>query len=615
MLAVSEATSTDRPATAPVIADRYDRQLRLWGAREQCNLEEAHLVVLGATGPAVAALKNLILLGLRAVTLVDEQRVRPEHLTENFFLLPSDCHADTASSPFLAERTAAYLSQLNRDCACHYVAEAPEVWARRFTAVFDPSLAAAGADRGGDRRGALLQLLRCAVRVPPAADGAALRHISALLLTDRVADPHSLTSPLLRTVMNFVRVPFYLFHNGDSATASFPDDVLKGQVLRLLHQRRAPPAAPAETARASAADVPAPATERAAGGSVYDCLAPCAQLPIFALTACGMVASLQVLNEDTIVNNTSPEYGKPTVDLRFLLPFEDLRAFFDGINPDDDVQFDSADADKVALHSHIPYTCLLHFALRKVMAAQPALFAPFAVDATAAAAAARPNLQLSREVLQAMRVALNGMRRRQQPAQETFEEAELALNALLNRPTAAAQKVYQQLCNLFASRSPATLAFAPLAALYGRFQQRAAAAPAPSQTARLLYLLHRPREVLLYYILHSVKVFYEENYVTLSVTLPSPTESGAATTAGEGRCVGTHVLPFNGDLPDITTVTPWYNKMHCIYKSKHEADVNTVVAMCGRQIWDDVLSEADTAASARFGKAEREHVQAYILDC
>lgn len=44
-------------------ADKYDRQLRLWGARGQRKLMHSHVLLVSADAVGVEALKNLVLPG------------------------------------------------------------------------------------------------------------------------------------------------------------------------------------------------------------------------------------------------------------------------------------------------------------------------------------------------------------------------------------------------------------------------------------------------------------------------------------------------------------------------------------------------------------------------
>ncbi len=68
---------------------RYDRQLRLWGDHGQSALESAHVCLVNATGTGAEILKNLVLPGIGAFTIVDSNHVTVNDLNSNFFI-PSD---------------------------------------------------------------------------------------------------------------------------------------------------------------------------------------------------------------------------------------------------------------------------------------------------------------------------------------------------------------------------------------------------------------------------------------------------------------------------------------------------------------------------------------------
>ena len=67
---------------------RYDRQLRLWGDHGQAKLESAHVCLIHATALGTETLKNLVLPGIGAFTIVDNHRVKAVDLGSNFFLTP-----------------------------------------------------------------------------------------------------------------------------------------------------------------------------------------------------------------------------------------------------------------------------------------------------------------------------------------------------------------------------------------------------------------------------------------------------------------------------------------------------------------------------------------------
>lgn len=65
--------------------DKYDRQLRLWGANGQKALMEAHILLIRADGVGAETLKNLVLPGVGAFTILDDFIVDHQDLGCNFF--------------------------------------------------------------------------------------------------------------------------------------------------------------------------------------------------------------------------------------------------------------------------------------------------------------------------------------------------------------------------------------------------------------------------------------------------------------------------------------------------------------------------------------------------
>ena len=54
---------------------KYDRQLRIWGAHGQASLESARVCLLNAGPTGSETLKNLVLGGIAAFTVVDDCKV------------------------------------------------------------------------------------------------------------------------------------------------------------------------------------------------------------------------------------------------------------------------------------------------------------------------------------------------------------------------------------------------------------------------------------------------------------------------------------------------------------------------------------------------------------
>lgn len=88
MLLTSHSPSPDAPSVIAGMGDtpvidkkrRYDRQLRIWGEAGQAQLESAHVCLLTCGPTGTEALKNLVLGGIAAFTLVDGAKVTPADL-------------------------------------------------------------------------------------------------------------------------------------------------------------------------------------------------------------------------------------------------------------------------------------------------------------------------------------------------------------------------------------------------------------------------------------------------------------------------------------------------------------------------------------------------------
>ncbi len=68
--------------------NKYDRQLRLWGAKGQAALGAARVCLLGAGPTGTETLKNLVLPGIGHIVVVDGARVAANDLGNNFFVTP-----------------------------------------------------------------------------------------------------------------------------------------------------------------------------------------------------------------------------------------------------------------------------------------------------------------------------------------------------------------------------------------------------------------------------------------------------------------------------------------------------------------------------------------------
>ncbi|XP_059479343.1 SUMO-activating enzyme subunit 1 [Neocloeon triangulifer] len=79
-------------------ATLYDRQIRLWGLDSQKRLRAARVLVVGARGLGAEVAKNLILAGVKTLTLLDSEPVAPEDLESQFLVSESAVGTNRALS-------------------------------------------------------------------------------------------------------------------------------------------------------------------------------------------------------------------------------------------------------------------------------------------------------------------------------------------------------------------------------------------------------------------------------------------------------------------------------------------------------------------------------------
>jgi len=70
--------------------DKYDRQLRLWGAKGQKALSETTVLLVRATAAGTETLKNLVLPGVGTIVVVDDAFATSNDTESNFFVTMSD---------------------------------------------------------------------------------------------------------------------------------------------------------------------------------------------------------------------------------------------------------------------------------------------------------------------------------------------------------------------------------------------------------------------------------------------------------------------------------------------------------------------------------------------
>ncbi|XP_040926017.1 NEDD8-activating enzyme E1 regulatory subunit isoform X2 [Betta splendens] len=107
-------------ATKASKEQKYDRQLRLWGDHGQETLENAHVCLINANATGTELLKNLVLPGIGAFTIVDGHTVTGEDVGNNFFLTHNSIGKNRAQA------ATELLQELNSDVSGNFVEESPD---------------------------------------------------------------------------------------------------------------------------------------------------------------------------------------------------------------------------------------------------------------------------------------------------------------------------------------------------------------------------------------------------------------------------------------------------------------------------------------------------------
>jgi amyloid beta precursor protein binding protein 1 len=112
---------------------RYDRQLRLWAASGQQALENSNVLLVNSDGPidgkdeptsgvvGVETLKNIVLPGIGAFTIVDPAKVTESGLGVNFFL------EEGSLGKSRAEETCRLLRELNPEVEGNFSQEVCDI--------------------------------------------------------------------------------------------------------------------------------------------------------------------------------------------------------------------------------------------------------------------------------------------------------------------------------------------------------------------------------------------------------------------------------------------------------------------------------------------------------
>lgn len=76
----------------------YDRQIRLWGLESQKRIRGARILIAGLNGLGAEVAKNIILSGVKSVTLCDDQAVSEIDFCSQFFAPQSSVGSNRAEA-------------------------------------------------------------------------------------------------------------------------------------------------------------------------------------------------------------------------------------------------------------------------------------------------------------------------------------------------------------------------------------------------------------------------------------------------------------------------------------------------------------------------------------
>jgi NEDD8-activating enzyme E1 regulatory subunit len=93
--------------------DKYDRQLRLWGASGQRALGETCVVLLRATAAGAETCKNLVLPGIGALYIIDDHEDIGREYESNFFLTKEESASDDAEDTAMVPKSRAQVALEN----------------------------------------------------------------------------------------------------------------------------------------------------------------------------------------------------------------------------------------------------------------------------------------------------------------------------------------------------------------------------------------------------------------------------------------------------------------------------------------------------------------------
>ncbi|XP_052902131.1 SUMO-activating enzyme subunit 1 [Anopheles moucheti] len=96
-------------------AELYDRQIRLWGLDSQKRLRSARILIAGLNGLGAEIAKNIILAGVKSVTLLDDRKVTEEDYCSQFLVPQSSLGSNRAEASLTRAQILNPMVELNAD--------------------------------------------------------------------------------------------------------------------------------------------------------------------------------------------------------------------------------------------------------------------------------------------------------------------------------------------------------------------------------------------------------------------------------------------------------------------------------------------------------------------
>jgi len=118
--------------------ERYDRQIRLWGAEAQNNLRKSNILMIGVGGTGSEIVKNVVLSGVNSMTLVDDMKIGEceQSALDAQMIIYNDIKLNS-SDQTLSEASIARCEELNPNVKTSALTDIPytDIQAGKFTVV------------------------------------------------------------------------------------------------------------------------------------------------------------------------------------------------------------------------------------------------------------------------------------------------------------------------------------------------------------------------------------------------------------------------------------------------------------------------------------------------